>query len=116
MSFNVYYRTNVCAHCGRGDDQEDRNTTYNLARLYAWSLGHDNDQRPWGLRWLDGKTGADTVEPLRAAALKLEQAEHAEIADMLPANGWGTQATAIDFMRWALRQVETEPNGEWSVR
>lgn len=119
MSYDVTYRQSVCPHCGRGDDDaaEDRNITYNVARIFAWAFGHDADTPlPVGVRWLDGKTGAETIEVLRAASKKMSDPANEEVLKaMAPSNGWGSPESVRKDIGWMIRQVEESPEGTWSV-
>lgn len=117
MSYDIEYHTNVCPHCKRGVEAAARNVTYNLARLFAWAFDQESARfSPAGIRWLDGKTGSETVDTIRAALARLHCASDEAIAPMLPANGWGTRDSAAADLRWMAHCIEDNPDGAWSVR
>ena len=123
MSYDVYLRGERCATCGVHSEPHLPDPTYNLTPIFDLALTDEpmpavgeKPGRETGLRLLSGKKGAETVDRLRLALVRLSDPARAESFRALePPNKWGTLEGAITVMT-ALRDAATEyPTHTWEI-
>lgn len=135
MSYSIYLTSEKCASCGheRSYYGDLPDPTYNLTPIFDLALtgeglpnadvteasvvlfGKTTD-RPRGLRVLDGRKAADTIEQLTAAIERMENPELSSAFRALePANGWGTMAGALKVLHRLRDAAVDEPTMVWEV-
>lgn len=135
MSYDIDLKSVPCPHCNRpGDEPEHLNPTYNLTPIFDLALtleplpnpdvgeiavvllGADTD-RPRGLRLLSGKTGEESIEPLRQALARLnDPAMRDRFVSLEPPNKWGTLKDAVWVVSEMIRQAVDYPENVWKIR
>lgn len=86
-----------------GTREAELNVTYNHSAFYYEHLNSDR-----GLRWLDGKRGAETIEALDRAVTALGTERDADYWRPTPGNAG--HALSV-LLRWARQH----PDGIWRV-
>lgn len=137
MSYEIYLSKPPCPTCGCcGPEPECPDPTYNLTPIFDLALtgeplpnpdvgeceavlfGTPTD-RPRGLRVLNGRRAADTVEQLRMALVQLhDPGKHAAFRKLEPYNGWGTLKDAVLVLK-RLLELASNPEYQdhvWDVR
>lgn len=112
MSLDVYLYTRQCDHCGRGETQEySANITHNLGDV-ADAVGI------YLALWRPDECGIDyawqLVEPIRRGIAALES-DPDKFRALEPANGWGTCAQFLDWLRRYLAACERFPDSRVEV-
>ena len=94
-----------------GSTDAELNITYNYSKLFARHLHEDR------LRWLHGKTGAETAQQLQVAVLTLSMEGGALHGTSRPDRDYwkpthGNAAAALNILKtWAL----LHPHGVWRI-
>lgn len=136
MSYDAYLRSfdGKCSHCGqRPPEPEGFHPTYNLTPIFHLALTGEempNQDVPEvavvlfgkktdatrGLRVLNGKSGARTVDTLDLAIKRMEDPTMAErFAKLAPENGWGTVDGARETLEKMWRAALEYPEYIWRV-
>jgi hypothetical protein len=130
MSYDIDFGCPTC-HSG----PERLNPTYNLTPLFdlaltgeplpnpdtsemAVVLFREKTDRPRGLRILSGRTGAESLVPLRKALGHLEDPAKRAAFDKLaePNKGWGTHEDAVWVVRKMIEMAESSPTSVWNIQ
>lgn len=111
MSYDCYMVTPRCEACGsHGTSEEIGNMTSNVSGMWTKALGGVR------LRDLDGKTGADLIPLLEAAASHIRHPDNrAAYVAMEPGNGWGSHDGAADCLEKILRACRQNPRATFQV-
>jgi len=90
-------------YCVGGTEGAELNITYNYSAHYHEVLNADD-----GLRWLHGKTAAETITALRNAVNKLGVIRSEDYWKSTPGNA----GFALSIL---LTWAESNPNGVWEI-
>lgn len=124
-----------CPSCGAipGDARHEWSPTYNLAEIFDFALTGEAfpspevsegqrvvlrtpTARPRGLCVLNGKTGAESLDQLRAACKRINDPELEDtFLTLEPSNGWGKLEGARDVLAGLLRLAEENPRNVWRI-
>ncbi len=116
--FDITEHFKPCKHCGRSDAgrSESLYTSYN----HSWAF-YEYLNKKGGLRWLYGKSGIRTIEPLETMLECLEQLDRWSInCETNPeiGDGWNNVELAVGnahyFTKHILELAKKLPKGKWS--
>lgn len=86
---------------------EDFNYTYNVAGMWYAAIPDK------GIRTHYGMTGKEALNPLREIREYME-ANHIELVEMEPDNGWGSFEGALGFVNGLILASIRNPDEIWS--
>jgi hypothetical protein len=108
MSLDLYYSTDVCTKCGRGEEVAHVNVTYNLSQMWREAIPEDDRLIP-----IDGMTGKKALPKLEKALLILtSDPEH--FRKFNPENGWGTYEILVQAVRKCIAACRAG-SGKWET-
>lgn len=118
MSYDIFL---LCPACGDNHMHENDGPTYDLAPIFDLALRdasslYQVEPKPYSIRVLDGRTGADTLPQLRRALDRLmDPTRQQEFLALEPPNKWGDLPGARRVFASMLEAAEKWPAFVWRI-
>lgn len=98
MSLDLMIGPFSCTACGRSDDEEQYNYTYNASKMWFEMFPEDKHMVP-----IDGLTGSQALKKIDEAIRLMN--DHADsLRELEPKNGWGSYQGFLEYLK-ALRDA-----------
>jgi len=119
MSYDIDLIAPDCPTCGHSKGRESTDPTYNLGAIFVLAfeeVAPEAGEGPYGVHWLSGKTGAQTLPALVRALERLEDPMlRQELLKREPSNRWGDLPGAHSVIQRLKRWAAENPTWVWSV-